>query len=191
METTSSNRHFSLGNRRSHLYFGLVARCFCVFLLYLPSCTSDSIVIPDSPVAAEERIIFTSNASGSFQLYSMDTAGTGIRQLTVDSSFGLSEAAYSPDMQKIAVVHSEGEGPFARPVLYTMNADGSSRLRLTRTSDADYATGSGYNPRWSADGRWIAFTRQVGPEVAGWDQTFIIQPTGGNGRRISSEDHRI
>jgi TolB protein len=92
------------------------------------------------------RVVFQSNRTGVFQIYSMKADGTDLRQLTSlqDASYGPS---YSPDGKLIAFAH----GSNSNSNIYVMSADGAGPHSLT-TDGLDNS-----HPHWSPDGRRIIF----------------------------------
>ena len=88
---------------------------------------------------------------GSFNIYTMDSDGTGIRQVT----FGEHQdrrPAFSPDGKTIAFLSNRGTLPLA---LFTIAADGSGEpVQIVH----DAWTG---RPWFSADGQWIYFFTDV------------------------------
>lgn len=71
------------------------------------------------------KIAFVSNRSGDFELYVMNSDGTGVTPLNVGSVSYDIRPAWSPDGTKI--VFGNGE-------IYVMNADGSGVTRLTNNT---------------------------------------------------------
>ena len=99
-----------------------------------------------TPTAAPQgTIVFSSERSGNFELYSVRADGSRLGQLTRDRH---DDAAplFSPDGTRI--VFKRGRGDYT-PGLWLMNADGSRPRRLAV---------SGNNPAWSPDSRRIAYT---------------------------------
>ena len=63
--------------------------------------------------------------------------------------------------------------------IYVMNADGSGQRRLIR---------NGVTPRWSPDGRLIAFTRAVAANrpIEPWQQdVWVVNADGSDQRNLS------
>ena len=93
------------------------------------------------------RILFTSDAAGNLDLYSVQTDGKNLRQLTSNPADDYA-GKWSPDGYQIAFV-SERDG---NPEIYLAKSDGSDIQRLTDdpADDTDAA--------WSPDGTQIVFT---------------------------------
>jgi dipeptidyl aminopeptidase/acylaminoacyl peptidase len=88
----------------------------------------------------------------------------------------------SPDGTKVAFVVSEaqmkGETSEWRSQVHVAHADGSRSFQLTRGDK------SATQPRWSPDGRWIAF---VSPREADRAQLFRIPVDGGEAEQLTRE----
>jgi Tol biopolymer transport system component len=116
-------------------------------LLFVATATPASAGFPGTNGA----IAFSSNrdADGDYEIYSVDTSGGSLTQLT-DNTVTDSQPAYSADGTKIVfrrkTNNDDGE-------IYSMDADGSDVVRLTTNSVADG------KPSWSPDGTKIAFVR--------------------------------
>jgi Tol biopolymer transport system component len=141
-------------------------------------------------------ILFISDKSGTYQLYSMNEDGSSVQQLTSDSSFPIFDAKWSPDGKKIAVVSligDEGTYPEFRNAIFVMDADGKNRYQLTQQwfylADSTYGTlqyGGAISPVWSPDSKQIAYSRLMVPEAIANMDIFIIDIDGTNERRITS-----
>jgi Tol biopolymer transport system component len=83
---------------------------------------------PPPPAAA--RIVFASNRDGDNEIYSMDPDGSGVTQLTTNTSDDI-EPVLSRDGTKIAFATNR-DGNYN---IYTMNADGTGVKQLTKDDE--------------------------------------------------------
>ena len=135
----------------------------------------------DGPTALQDArgvLLVTRQRGTTFQIYAMRPDGSYARRLT-RSGFPEDGAHWSPDGRRIVFVgHQDsvaGE-TYRRPDIFVMNADGTGRRRLF---DAGYsATG----PRWSPDGRSIAF-EWFEPRSGAW--IHVMNADGSNVRRLT------
>ncbi len=75
------------------------------------------------------RIAFLPDRTGSRQIYTMNTDGSNVINLTKNEAENFSPA-FSPDGSKIAFEYVDME-------IYIMNTDGSNRTRLTNNESLD------------------------------------------------------
>jgi Tol biopolymer transport system component len=115
---------------------------------------------PPQPVV-QERIAFTSDRSGSPQIWTMDVNGGDVKQLT--NSGDNEWPSWSPDNSKIAS-QSHRDGNWE---IYVMDADGPNQKRLTIDS-ANLDLG----PDWSPDGSRIIWNKGM--------QTYTMTANGGD-----------
>jgi Tol biopolymer transport system component len=107
------------------------------------------------------KIVFTSSRDGgNWNIYTMNSDGSGITQLT-DSSDPDYYPSWSPDAGKIAFFREGTERG-----LFVMNADGTGITQLTTSVDR--------NPDWSPDGTKIAVSRLD----QGSSKIFVINSDG-------------
>ena len=92
------------------------------------------------------RIAFESYRDGNYEIYVMNSDGSGAVNLTNSKEYD-GTPVWSPDGKKIAF-RSYRDGNYE---VYVMNADGSGLKNITNNSKDDY------NASWSPDGKRIAF----------------------------------
>jgi Tol biopolymer transport system component len=109
------------------------------------------------------KVLFRSQRSGHFELYTCNRDGSGLRRLTHLASH-CGSARWSPDGRWIAYDSVQDfpgpDGVRKFDNVYVMPAEGGAARRLT-----DDRTGS-VVPNWSADSRWIYYSR--GKERQTW-----------------------
>jgi eukaryotic-like serine/threonine-protein kinase len=122
------------------------------------------------------RVAFTSNRSGSDELWVCDAEGKNPAQLTNFGGPHTHAPGWSPDGRLIAFASlASGNGD-----IYVVGADGGSPRRLT--SDPSVELG----PRWSRDGRWIYFSSDRTGRIEVWKMPAAggaaVQLTRGSGQ---------
>ena len=113
-----------------------------------------------------KRIAFTSDRSGSLQIWVMDADGTNPKQLTTEGENVV--PTWSPD-EKWLAFGSQRSGHFE---IWAMESDGTHQKQLTTT---DAAVGNNA-AAWSPDGRRIAFSSTRSGHYAIW----VMDPDGGH-----------
>ncbi len=93
-----------------------------------------------------EKIAFSSDRDGNFEIYVMNADGSNPVRLT-NHPAGDFEPSFSPDGSKI-VFSSQRDG---NSEIYVMNSDGTNQTRLTNNSANDF------DPAFSGDGSKIVF----------------------------------
>jgi hypothetical protein len=91
-------------------------------------------------VTAEGKIAFSSNRDGNYEIYVINTDGSGLTRIT-NHPANDHWPTWSPDGRQIAFTRDDHWD------IYVINADGSNEVRLT----------DGHDPVWSPDGQQIAF----------------------------------
>lgn len=118
------------------------------------------------------KILFQSNRSGNWQLYTMNADGSDVRQITQgDHNYNFPD--WSPDNRKVAFT-SDRDG---NEEIYVMNLDGSGLTRLTNSPARDI------HPYFSPDGKSLLFNSSRDAE-----NSFEIYQTdlsGKNQRRLT------
>ncbi len=103
------------------------------------------------------QIAFASSRSGVPQIYVINFDLTGLSLLT-NMEEGACQPTWSPDGSQIAFIspcRARGEffeNSYRDSSIYVMNADGTGQKPLTTVPSSDF------DPAWSPDGKYIAFT---------------------------------
>lgn len=119
------------------------------------------------------KIVFSSDRSGNYNIYSMNDDGSNIVTTLTDNSSNELDPALSPSGKKIAYVSDAG-GSLA---IYVMNSDGSDQTRLSPNDNPS----SDSSPAWSPDGKEIAF--QSGS--FGQTNIFVMDADGDNRTQLT------
>lgn len=128
------------------------------------------LISASAPAADKGRIVFVSDRTGSWQIYTVNPDGTDqvqVTNLAPTDDDGLFPTL-SPDGRKILFNYNVGEGPD----LYVINVDGTGLQALT----SDHGSLFGH---WSPDGKKIAFAT-VSPRGPG---VIAVMPADGKGKR--------
>jgi dipeptidyl aminopeptidase/acylaminoacyl peptidase len=131
------------------------------------------------------RILFRSRRTGQYELYVCNRDGSGVRQLTHQASH-CGSARWSPDGKWIAydsvqdVPGQAGTRKFDN--IYVMAAEGGPARRLT-----DDQAGS-VVPNWSADSRWVYYSRDRYGPGSGATQSWKSPVEGGESVPVDSRE---
>jgi WD40 repeat protein len=133
-------------------------------------------------VAQTERIVFSSTADGSFDLFAIDPNGSNPVNLTQSSAHEW-DPAVSPDGARIAFSRRD-QGRTSSDI-WVMAANGTAQERLNKENDPPHDR----DPAWSPDGQWLAWTRsEGGPEIS---QIWIMRPNGSGKQAITDDQPGI
>lgn len=129
-------------------------------------------------------IVFTSERSGSADLYRVRVDGTGLERLTDDPAYD-DQAAFSPDASQIVFVSTRAAG---RANLWILD------IATRRARPLTSGPGGDFRPAWSPDGNWIAFSSDRGGPMrmakGRWEalhvlDVFAVHPDGSGLKRIT------
>jgi Tol biopolymer transport system component len=145
-----------------------------------PASDSDPAWSPDG-----RKIAFVSN----FEIYVMNADGSGQQNLTRDPARDLAPA-WSPDGKRIVFERRLGRqeyggcpgcGRASIFEVHVMNADGNGQRRLTRDVTRGGESIGSSRPRWSPDGRQIAFVGQRD----GTAEVYVMNADGSDRRNLT------
>jgi TolB protein len=133
----------------------------------MPVCEPLAMEIPGEP-----HLVFQSNHEGTFQIYTMNSDGSGLRRLTEGPAVNV-RPVWSPDGSRIAFTSNRQH----IMDVFTMRADGSDQRNLTNHPEIDAF------PHWSPDGRQIAFHSL---RTGGKPDIFVMNADGTEVRQLTS-----
>lgn len=119
-----------------------------------------------------ERIVFSSDRSGNYEIYTMTPHGSQVTRLTWNDGDDLMPH-WSPDGTKIAFI-SDRDDDWE---IFVMKGDGTGLIKLTDNDESDRA------PRWSPDGKSIAFHSF---RNGNWE-IYVMNPDGSNQKRLTND----
>jgi TolB protein len=93
-----------------------------------------------------KRVVFISDRSGNYDIWTATERGAGLRQLTTDEADDV-YPTWSPDGTRVAFLSTRSR----EIAIWTMNADGSDQQQVTAGGNGDWGTA------WSPDGKRIIF----------------------------------
>jgi TolB protein len=123
-------------------------------------------------------LVFQSNRTGTFQIYTIKLGGTDLKQLTKGNFFS-GTPSWSPDGKQIVY----GTEPQGKPEVWIMNADGSSQHPVATGDDDEH-------PHWNANGRIVFNSARTTPDPNAdwskqWHEVFSMKPDGSDVRQHS------
>jgi Tol biopolymer transport system component len=128
-------------------------------------------------VSPDGRLIaFSSNRDGKQRIWLKEVSdGSEVPLTTGPDDY----PRFSPDGSSVVYTHGELADPTAPPALYRIPVvGGEARRILENATSADF----------SADGRWLAFTRNSDPNNAAQVSVFVSGADGSNPRELAKVD---
>jgi Tol biopolymer transport system component len=118
--------------------------------------------LEDSPQYSPDgkRIVFGSNRSGQYQIWTCDDKGQNLAQLTSFETAWTGSPRWSPDGKLIAF----DSRPQGQADIYVIGADGGTPRQLTSDPASDIV------PSWSRDGRWVYFASNRTGSLQVWKE---------------------
>jgi dipeptidyl aminopeptidase/acylaminoacyl peptidase len=123
-----------------------------------------------------KRIAFVSDHTGFEEIWTTDSNGQDVRQVTSFGGPGAGSPRWSPDGTSIAFDSTVG----GRAGIYVVAASGGAARRITSTE------ASGVRPSWARDGNWIYF----GSDQSGDWQIWKTKPSGGRAIQVTRNGGR-
>lgn len=157
--------------------------CYSQVSLSAKGCKRITNVIDSYPMPSPDgsKIVFQSNRTGDWEIYTINEDGSNLQQLTHSKGFD-GGPVWSPDGEKI-VFPSDRDND---PEIYIMDADGSNQKRLTKT------LGDDSHPHWFPDGTKIIFnSARTSADLNAnwgkqWHEIFSMNTDGSDVKQITS-----
>jgi len=119
------------------------------------------------------HLLFVSNLTGQFEIWRLNSDGSGPMQLTNDKRENMSPA-WHPDGKTYAYASQQADGSYQ--IMVANAFDASAPRKLTNT-------GHNFSPTWSPDGNWIAFMSNRNGRMDIW----VMDKNGGNVRLLTDK----
>lgn len=152
----------------------------------------------EATIAADGRVVFTSDRSGDLELWTMDTEGNGLRQLTHTAGYD-GGAFFSCDGTKLVWRASRPRTKeeldeyfdlllnhhIVRPrrlEIFVADADGSNVVQITNNGKANFA------PYFTPDGGSIVFASNMADSQRRRFEIWKIDVDGGNLEQVTHDE---
>lgn len=117
---------------------------------------SPEVTISPTPTALGgglAQIAFASDRTGNFQIWTINSDGKGLKQIT-SMRDGACQPAWSPDGMRLAFISPciSKDVEYPGSSIYLIDVDGSNLTPLPASPQGDF------DPAWSSDGKHLAFT---------------------------------
>ncbi len=122
-----------------------------------------------------ERLAFSSNRDGDYEIYVLHLETGDLRQITDDDGSD-SHPAWSPDGRRIAFSSNRA----GQSDIFLIDTDGGAPVQLTNSPFG------AYDPNWSPDGRRIAYVAASEAAPYGNLDIYVINADGTDIRRLTT-----
>lgn len=119
------------------------------------------------------RLVFHSERTGDFEIWSVNTDGSDPQQLTESAGLDV-EPDVSPDGKQIAFVSARDDPNQLN--LYVMDSDGGNPRLLLKLPDV-----LSFGPQWSPDGSQVAFSGSTG----GHFEVYLVSAQGTGAKALT------
>lgn len=116
-------------------------------------------ILHPAPNPAFTQMVFSSNRSGFFEIWSAATNGEGLNRLTDFRAGFTAHPRYSPDGARIAF----DARPNNKSRIFVMDIDGRNNNAITPDDGINR-----YAPSWAPDGRSLVYTRETNGRLELW-----------------------
>jgi Tol biopolymer transport system component len=118
-----------------------------------------------------KRIVFTSDRSGSLEVWVCNSDGSNSVQLTfLGTPYHTAHPRWSPDGRFIAFTSNAG----GRPCAYVVNSEGGKPARLPAQGLLEWSLSE-----WSRDGKWLYFGSNRSGQDQLWKMPWPVTSTSG------------
>ena len=144
-----------------------------VFSVVVPFCPATRFDVPGRFSPDGTHVAFTSDRSGSWQVWVSERSGAGLRSLSPLQGPGLNVGSWSPDGRSLAVEATR---------------DGRSAIYLVRTEDGSSEpltdrSGTETDADWSRDGTWVYYAS----DRSGRSEIWRVPSRGGTPVQVTTD----